>query len=96
MKEIKEVKVPLDIKKAIEENKKAKETWQGTTAVARRDWIAWAISGKKAETRQLRIGKLISMLEGGKMRVCCFPGIKWLLRDKAISEDVKEQLRKML
>jgi len=67
-----EPKVPPDLKKALAESPTAFATWKDTTAVARRDWIAWISSGKKAETRPKRIAVAISKLESGKKRACCF------------------------
>lgn len=51
---------------------KATETWLGITPVARRDWIHWISSGKRAETRGKRIGVTISKLTAGDRRPCCF------------------------
>ena len=67
-----ESSVPADLRKALAANPAAKATWDATTTVARRDWIAWMTSGKKAETRGKRLGSMIDMLEHGKKRVCCF------------------------
>lgn len=64
--------VPPDIRKALAASPKAMATWTDTTAIARRDWIAWITSGKKAETRPKRIEVAISKLESGKRRACCF------------------------
>lgn len=64
--------VPADLRKALAANPAAKSTWTATTTVARRDWIAWMTSGKKAETRGKRLAGAIDMLENGKKRVCCF------------------------
>lgn len=64
--------VPADLRDALKEHPAAKATWAATTTVARRDWIAWMTSGKKAETRGKRITAAIDMLEHGKKRVCCF------------------------
>lgn len=64
--------VPADLRKALSANPAAKATWDATTTVARRDWVAWMTSGKKAETRDKRRHAAIDMLEGGKKRVCCF------------------------
>jgi hypothetical protein len=47
-------------------------TWDATTTVARRDWIAWMTSGKQAATRDKRLRAMMDMLEHGKKRVCCF------------------------
>lgn len=51
---------------------KAREVWESVTPVARRDWIHWVTSGKKAETRVKRIAVACDMLEKGKKRPCCF------------------------
>jgi hypothetical protein len=64
--------VPNDLRMALAAVPSALATWNDTTAVARRDWITWMAQGKKAETRILRINKMIDMLAGGKKRVCCF------------------------
>lgn len=64
--------VPADLRDALKANPAAKATWAATTTVARRDWIAWMTSGKKAETRGKRLVSMMDMLENGKKRVCCF------------------------
>ena len=40
--------------------------------MARRDWVAWVTSGKKAETRVKRIVVAIDKLASGQRRACCF------------------------
>jgi hypothetical protein len=67
-----EPKVPADLKAALSANPTAKATWADITAVARRDWIHWVTSGKKAETRVKRIGVAIDKLASGSRRACCF------------------------
>ncbi len=65
--------VPTDIQRALEQAPpKAMETWKSTTALARRDWIFWITSGKKAETRIKRIEVAISKMSAGSRRPCCF------------------------
>lgn len=64
--------VPTDLRKALAANPAAKATWSDITAVARRDWIHWITSGKKAETRVRRIATACDMLASGKRRACCF------------------------
>ena len=64
--------VPADLRKALAANPAARATWDATTTVARRDWVAWMTSGKKAETRGKRLAGAMDMLEHGKKRVCCF------------------------
>lgn len=50
----------------------ASATWSDITPVARRDWIHWITSGKRAETRAKRIGTAVSKLSAGDRRPCCF------------------------
>lgn len=72
--------MPADLSKALKAVPKAQATWNGITPLARRDWIAWIITAKLAETRKRRIEKACSMLSAGKRRPCCFGGIKWLVK----------------
>ena len=67
-----EPKVPADLRGALAANAAAMATWSDITPVARRDWIAWITSGKKAETRGKRVGVAIDKLASGKRRACCF------------------------
>lgn len=67
-------KIPSDLRKAMISNPKALTTWHDTTPLARNEWICWVISGKKAETRVIRIKKAISKLSGGMRRPCCWAG----------------------
>lgn len=64
--------VPPDIRKALAAAPEAKAVWTTLTPVARRDWIHWMTSGKKAETRVKRIATACDMLASGKRRACCF------------------------
>ncbi len=64
--------VPQDFQQALDASPKALSVWLKITPVARRDWIQWMTTGKKVETRALRIGKACDMLAGGKKRICCF------------------------
>lgn len=68
-----EPRVPADLRKALAAAPtKAREVWSAITPLARRDWIQWITSGKRAETRVLRIDKACDMLAKGKRRPCCF------------------------
>lgn len=67
-----EPKVPADLRKALAGNPAAQATWTDITPVARRDWIAWITSGKKAETRVKRIDTACDKLASGMRRACCF------------------------
>lgn len=64
--------VPDDLRKALAAQPAAKATWDDITAVARRDWIQWVTSGKKAETRVKRIDVACDKLAKGQRRACCF------------------------
>lgn len=64
--------VPDDLHDALTAHPTARATWDDITAVARRDWIFWIVSGKKAETRAKRIATSCDMLAAGKRRACCF------------------------
>jgi hypothetical protein len=50
----------------------ALQTWESITVAARRDWVFYITSAKKAETRAGRVAKALDMLGQGKRRVCCF------------------------
>ena len=67
-----EPEVPEDLQSALLSNPAASHTWHDTTAIARRDWITWMGQGRKAETRLIRLEKMIDMLSKGKRRVCCY------------------------
>ena len=76
-----ESRVPLELRKALADNSPAKTLWKDITPLARRDWVLWICTPKLAETRRLRIKKACDMLASGKRRVCCFPGINWLMKN---------------
>lgn len=67
-------KLPLDFQKAIAAEKKVGALWADITPLARNEWICWVISGKRAETRGIRIGKAISKMKSGMRRPCCWAG----------------------
>ncbi|HUH91044.1 MAG TPA: YdeI/OmpD-associated family protein, partial [Lysobacter sp.] len=67
-----EPRVPADLRKALADAPAARAQWSTLTPVARRDWIHWITSGKKAETRGRRIATACDMLASGKRRACCF------------------------
>ncbi len=83
-----EPEVPDDLRQALETDAKAMETWTSITAVARRDWIHWITSGKKAETRVKRIGVAMSKMSAGNRRPCCFD--RSGMYDKSLSCPVAE------
>jgi uncharacterized protein YdeI (YjbR/CyaY-like superfamily) len=66
--------LPADFRKAIFSISVAKTIWEDITPLARNEWICWVTSGKKAETRGIRIEKALSKLKGGMRRPCCWAG----------------------
>ncbi len=66
--------LPNDFRNALVETPLARTTWDTITPLARSEWICWVISGKKAETRGIRIEKALSKLKGGMRRPCCWAG----------------------
>ena len=66
--------MPADLRKAIIAAPAARKVWDDITPLARNEWICWVISGKKAETRNIRIKKGISKLKGGMRRPRCWAG----------------------
>ena len=67
-------KLPADFKKAIASDKAVQALWNNITPLARNEWICWVTSGKKAETRGIRIKKGLSKMRGGMRRPCCWAG----------------------
>ncbi|MCB1101328.1 MAG: DUF1905 domain-containing protein [Kiritimatiellae bacterium] len=67
-----EPRIPTDFRAALKGAPEASNLWSRLTPIARRDWIHWIVSAKKAETRQKRIDIACDMLAKGKRRVCCF------------------------
>lgn len=66
--------LPTDLHEALISNSKAFEVWKDITPLARNEWICWVTSGKKMETRNIRIDKAISKLKSGMRRPCCWAG----------------------
>ena len=66
--------MPSDLRQALTASKAARMVWEDITPLARNEWICWVVSGKKAETRDIRIKKALSKLAGGMRRPCCWAG----------------------
>lgn len=80
-----EIRVPIDLDRALKATAQARGSWMDITPMARRDWIFSICSAKQPETRKRRIEKARDMLASGKRRLCCFPGIKQLMKENARS-----------
>ncbi len=66
--------LPADLREALVSAPKALVVWEDITPLARNEWICWVTSGKKEETRGIRIEKALSKLKGGMRRPCCWAG----------------------
>lgn len=66
--------VPADLNEALPSDESALERWQDLTPLARNEWICWAISSKKPETRKNHIERIITELLEGKRLLCCWAG----------------------
>ena len=80
-----EIRVPIDLRKALAAAPLARVGWEDITPMARRDWIFSISTAKQPETRRRRIEKACDMLACGKRRLCCFPGVKWIMKENAKS-----------
>ncbi|MBU2103875.1 YdeI/OmpD-associated family protein [Patescibacteria group bacterium] len=65
---------PKDFQKRLATSAAAHATWKDITPLARNEWICWVTSGKRAETRSIRMEKAISKLKEGMRRPCCWAG----------------------
>ncbi len=66
--------LPADFKKMLLAHPKLHILWEDITPLARNEWICWVTSGKKEETRRIRIEKARSKLASGIRRPCCWAG----------------------
>ena len=85
--------MPKDLEKAILAVPAVHALWDSITPLARNEWICWVISGKLAETRDIRIKKAISKMKGGMRRPCCWAGCMHRT-DKPLSRSQKFVLSK--
>jgi bacteriocin resistance YdeI/OmpD-like protein/uncharacterized protein DUF1905 len=77
-----ETRMPMELSKALGVAPRAQALWTDITPTARQNWILWITTAKQPETRTRRIENACDMLASGKRRVCCFPGLTWLTRDR--------------
>jgi uncharacterized protein YdeI (YjbR/CyaY-like superfamily) len=80
--------LPTDLRKALSSDPKALSAWEDITPLARNEWICWAISVKKPETRKEHITRVVSELKEGMRRPCCWPGCMHR-KDKPLSPSQK-------
>jgi len=66
--------IPQDLRRMLRSDARALERWEDITPLARNEWICWVEQAKKPETRQRRLGRVITELNEGKRRPCCWAG----------------------
>lgn len=86
-------KLPADLKQALLSDKKAAGLWEDITPLARNEWICWTISPKQQGTRDEHVKRVVSELNDGMRRPCCWIGCIHRT-DKAISPSVKWALER--
>lgn len=86
--------LPPDLQKALTANPKALKIWETLTPLARNEWICWATTVKRADTRKNHIERVVSELLDGMRRPCCWigcihrddkpisPSVQWVLSRK--------------
>ena len=77
-----EIRMPMDFRKALAAVRLAQGGWEDITPLARRDWI-FSITAEKRGKRGGGLPIACDMLASGKRRLCCFPGIKWMMKENA-------------
>ena len=66
--------LPSDLRKALTADRKALAAWEDITPIARNEWICWTISVKTPETRKEHVKRVVSELNEGMRRPCCWIG----------------------
>lgn len=66
--------LPADLRKVLLSDPVALAKWEDITPLARNEWICWATSVKKPETRKQHIERVRTELKEGMRRPCCWPG----------------------
>ena len=84
-------KLPADLRETLTSDPKALAAWESLTPLARNEWICWAISVKKPETRREHIERVRTELKEGMRRPCCWIGCIHRT-DKPLSPSVQSVL----
>jgi hypothetical protein len=80
--------LPADLRKVLSSDPKALAAWEDLTLLARNEWICWAISVKKPETRREHVERVCPGLKEGMRRPCCWMGCTHRT-DKSLSPSQK-------
>lgn len=68
--------LPVEMRNLINANKHIQNAWNEITPLARNEWICWAQSVKKEETKKQKLIRFAEDILNGKKRPCCWPGCK--------------------
>ncbi|MGZ3677048.1 MAG: YdeI/OmpD-associated family protein [Ktedonobacterales bacterium] len=85
--------LPEDLRNTLASDAEALAAWEDLTPLARNEWICWAISVKKPETRRQHVERVCTELKEGMRRPCCWIGCIHRT-DKQISPSVQYVLNK--
>ncbi|HLZ57283.1 MAG TPA: YdeI/OmpD-associated family protein [Ktedonosporobacter sp.] len=85
--------LPEDLRKTLASDAEALAAWEALTPLARNEWICWAISVKKPETRRQHVERVRTELKEGVRRPCCWYGCIHRT-DKTVSPSVQYVLNK--
>ncbi len=80
--------LPADLREALLADANALAAWEDLTPLARNEWICWVTFVKKAETRTDHVRRVVSELNEGIRRPCCWIGCTHRT-DKAVSPSVR-------
>ncbi len=80
--------LPSDLRQALTNAPAARAAWQSLTPLARNEWICWTVTVKQQKTRNDHVKRVISELQDGVRRPCCWIGCVHRT-DKTISPSVK-------
>jgi hypothetical protein len=85
--------LPEDLREILASDAEALAAWEDLTPLARNEWICWAISVKKPETRRQHVERVCTEIKEGMRRPCCWYGCIHRT-DKTISPSVQYVLNK--
>lgn len=80
--------IPADLRKALLADESAVERWESLTPLARNEWICWTINVKTDATRAKHVERVITELNEGVRRPCCWIGCIHRT-DKPLSKSVQ-------
>lgn len=85
--------LPADLWKVLVKDDTVLLKWESLTPLARNEWICWSIDVKQQKTRDAHVERVVSELEKGMRRPCCWIGCSHRT-DKAASLAAQRVLNK--